>query len=273
MDRNIDEVEFVIFDTETTGLEPQAGDRIVEVAGIKFKGSQKLSEFQTLVNPHRDISSGAFQVNKITADMLSGAPEIKEVMPKFLDFIKDSCLCSYNATFDIEFLNTELKLIGMDLPQDVVIVDILKMAKRLMPGLERYALWFVAQNLGIKTRQDHRALSDAELTLGVFNNLKEKFKAKGISDFRNFSGLFAISSRFLDDINNQKIAKIQEALDLKVRLKIKYLSASGAQVSEREVIPKEIRQEKNRHYLIGYCCLRNDERSFRIDGILHIEIV
>jgi len=57
------------------------------------------------------------------------------------------------------------------------------------------------------------------------------------------------------------------------RLKIKYLSSSGAEVTEREVIPKEIKQENGRRYLVGYCCLRNDERTFRIDGILHLEIL
>jgi len=273
MDKHIDDIEFVIFDTETTGLEPESGDRIVEVAGIRFKGDRQLGVFESLVNPKREISPGAFAVNKITADMLNDAPTIEAVMPEFLDFIRGSCLCSYNAPFDLEFLDNELKIIGGILPPDIVIVDVLKMAKRLLPGLERYALWFVAERLGLKVKQEHRALSDVGLTLGVFNSLKTIFKAKGMSDFLNFSGLFAVNSRFLDNINNHKIAKIQEALGLKVKLKIKYLSSSGANVSEREVIPKEIRQEKNNTYLIGYCCLRKEERSFRIDGILHIEIV
>ena len=74
-------------------------------------------------------------------------------------------------------------------------------------------------------------------------------------------------------MDNQKIAKIQEAMDLKVKLKIKYLSSSNAEVCEREVIPKEIKQENNRSYLVGYCCLKNEERTFRIDGLLHLEIL
>lgn len=93
MDKNLEEVEFTIFDTETTGLEPQSGDRIVEIAGVRLKGKETISTFQSLVNPHRAISEGAFQVNRITQDMLKGAPEADAVLPEFLEFAKGSCLC------------------------------------------------------------------------------------------------------------------------------------------------------------------------------------
>jgi len=272
MHKNIDEVEFTIFDTETTGLEPESGDRIVEIAGIRFKGKKKIAAFETLVNPHRPVSSAAFEVNKITPDMLKGAPETSEALPKFLDFIQDTCLCSYNATFDLEFLKNELKLIGRDFPKNEA-VDILKMSRRIMPALERHSLRFVSQALGIKAAQMHRALSDVELTLDVFNRFNEILKSKGISDFVNFLSLFGINSQSLDDINNQKISEIQEAMNLGVKLKIKYLSSVDASVTERDVIPKQIRQERGKDYLVGFCCLRNQERTFRIDGILHLEIV
>ena len=273
MDKRIDEVEFTLFDTETTGLEPSAGDRIVELAGIRFKGKEKLSTFQTLINPGRPISEAAFNVNHITQDMLNGAPRIEEVLPRFLDFIEGSHLCSYNAGFDLEFLNNELKLVGKNVSESTVVLDILKMARRITPGLERYALWFVAQSLGITVRQKHRALEDVELTLEVFHALKDKLQSKGVSDAAPFLHLFAISPGFLHNVNAQKLAEIQEAIDLGVTLKIKYLSSSGAEVTERQVIPKEIKQENNQQYLVGFCCLRNDERTFRIDNILHLEII
>lgn len=272
MDKNIDEIEFTIFDTETTGLEPESGDKIVEIAAIRFKAKEKLAVFQTLVNPGRPISEAAQMVNNITPEMLKDVPMINMVMPNFLNFIADTCLCSYNASFDLAFLNNELKLIGNN-PLDIAVVDILKMAKRILPGLERYALWFVAEKLGIRTEQKHRALADVELTLEVFNRLKEILKTKSIFDFMNFLSLFGLNSRIFSDINNQKLAKIQQAIDLGVKLKIKYLSSSRAQISERDVIPKEIRQDKGRNYLVGYCCLRQEERTFRVDGILHLQIL
>jgi len=273
MDKNLEEIEFTIFDTETTGLEPESGDRIVEIAGLRFKAKETIETFQALVNPGRQISESAFAVNRITQDMLGDALGMEEVMPKFLNFIQGSLLCSYNAIFDLGFLNNELKIMGKSLPNDIMAIDILKMARRLLPSLERYALWFVAEKLGIKAEQEHRAFADVKLTFQVFNKLKDILYAKGIFDFNNFTSLFGLTSQFLDDINNQKIAKINEAMGLGVKLKIKYISSADAQISERELIPKEIKQDKKNSYLVAHCCLRNEERTFRIDGILHLEIV
>jgi len=190
MPEDIDEVEFTIFDTETTGLYPDAGDRIVELAALRVKGKQRLAVFDVLVNPARPISPGAFAVNKITAEMLKGAPAIDIVMPKFLDFIQGSCLCSYNAGFDLSFLNNELKLIGSPAINNIVVFDVLTMAKRLMPTLPRYALWFVAQKLGVESKQEHRAFSDVEMTWEVFTKLKIICEQKGITGFNSFCDLF-----------------------------------------------------------------------------------
>jgi len=270
---NINQIEFTIFDTETTGLSPQAGDRVVEIAAVRIKGKERLGFFQSLVNPDREICEAAFQVNHIGPEMLVGAPRMKEVVPGFLEFIKGSCLCSYNAAFDMDFLNQELALCGCGSLALFTVIDILKMARRLLPGMERYALWFVADKLGIKTQQQHRALSDVELTLAVFDSLRQALRMKEIVDFDNFSHLFSISQVTLDDLNNRKIAQIQEAMDLGMKIEIKYLSASSAVVSERQVVPKQLRQDKGRAYLVGHCCLRKDERTFRIDSILNIELV
>lgn len=271
MHRSLDEVEFVIFDTETTGLSPESGDRIIELAALRVRGNMRLGVFQSLVNPKRPVSEAAFQVNHISEEMLADAPGIEKVLPDFLEFIRGSCLCSYNAGFDMGFLENELKISGLKFPEGVSVVDILKMSRRLLPGLERYALWFVSGILGIKTQQEHRALSDVEMTLDVFNALKKNLRGKGVFDFGNFLNLFSLPSGQLDDLNAKKASRIQEAIDRKIKLKIKYLAASNALVTEREVLPKEIKQERSRTYLVGYCSLRREERTFRLDGIVSME--
>jgi DNA polymerase III epsilon subunit family exonuclease len=271
--KKLDEVEFTIFDTETTGLDPRCGDRVVEIAGLRFQADRRIATFQMLVDPEMDISPGAFQVNQITREELRGCPRMREVIPQFLDFISGSCLCSYNAPFDLEFLKVELGLAGMALPEEIVVVDILSMARKLLPGQERYALWFVSRQLGITAPQKHRALADVEMTWGVFLKLRLAMEQKGITDFRDFVSLFGVQADFLEDSNNQKVAEIREAIDLGVKLKIRYFSTSSAEISEREVIPRSIKQDKRRLYLVGFCCLRNEERTFRIDGILHLEII
>ncbi|MDP2941474.1 MAG: exonuclease domain-containing protein [Candidatus Omnitrophota bacterium] len=273
MNQHINDVEFVIFDTETTGLEPQSGDRVIEIAALRLKGQDVLSTFETLVDPLRPVSVAAFRVNGISDEMLKTAPKFDEVIPRFLKFIEGACLCSYNAGFDMGFLNNELRLAGSEALQNIAVVDVLKMSRRLLPELERHALWFVAQKLGIQGKQAHRAFSDVEMTLGVFNKLREILESKGAIDFVSFNALFGLNSGFIRDVHNQKIAEIQRAIDQKLTVKIKYLSSSGAEISERQVIPGQIRQEYNHSYLVGYCCLKKEERTFRIDGILHLEVV
>ncbi|MDD5660920.1 MAG: 3'-5' exonuclease [Candidatus Omnitrophica bacterium] len=196
MPENIDEIEITIFDTETTGLKPEEGDRMVELAALKVRAKERIAVFDELINPGRAISAGAFSVNKITPEMLKGVPEIGAVMPKFLDFTKGSCLCSYNAEFDMSFLNNELKLIGLPAINNILVLDVLTMARKLLPGLARYPLWFVAQKLEIRTVQQHRALADVEMTWEVFTKLKALCQEKGIADLASFSNLFAFKPKF-----------------------------------------------------------------------------
>ena len=274
MGKDIRGIEFTIFDVETTGLEPESGERIVEIAAVKVRNKQGLGTFHSLVNPgNRKISPAAFAVNQISQDMLKGAPNISEVMPLFLNFVSGSCLAAYNAPFDFGFLSSESKLINSELPAGLQIVDILIMAKNILPGLERYALESVSKTLGINKIQEHRALSDAQLTVEVFGQLTSILIKKGIVDFEQFVSLFGLNSQLLDNINSSKIARIQQALDLRVGLKIKYLSRQTAELTEREVIPRAIKQERNQTYLVGFCNLRNEERTFRIENILHLEML
>jgi len=190
MPEYVEEIEITIFDTETTGLKPLEGDRIVELAALRFKASQRLAVFDELVNCGRQISPGAFAVNKITPEMLKNAPTIDAVMPRFLDFIKGSYLCSYNAEFDISFLNNELKLIGLPAINNIFVFDLLAIARKLLPGLQRYALCFVADKLEINSVQQHRALADVELSWEVFTRLKSIYQQKGM-DPASFCELFA----------------------------------------------------------------------------------
>ena len=192
---HIDEIEITIFDTETTGLKPEEGDRIVELAALRVKAKEKIAVFDELINPGREISPAAFAVNKITSEMLKDAPRVETVMPKFLDFIKGSCLCSYNAEFDLNFLNNELKLIGLPAVNNIIVFDVLAMARILMPNLARYALWFVAQKLEVKSAQQHRAFSDVEMTWEVFTKLKIICQEKSIADLANFSRFFAFKPK------------------------------------------------------------------------------
>ncbi|MDD5129750.1 MAG: exonuclease domain-containing protein [Candidatus Omnitrophica bacterium] len=272
MTENIEEVEFTIFDTETTGLTAVSGDRIVELAGLRVRGAQRLGEFDVLVNPGRPISAGAFAVNKITPEMLKDAPGIGTVMPKFLEFIQGSCLCSYNAEFDLSFLNSELKLLGASAITGFVVFDVLTMARKLLPGLPRYALWSVAQKLEVKLTQKHRAFADVEMTWEVFSKLKTICQQRGIISFADFAKFFAFNPAAPESSTPGKITLIKQCIQSKGVLKLSYISSQNGQLSLREVIPQEIRQDNKYMYLVAYCCLKKEQRIFRLDNIISFEI-
>ena len=173
---DIKEKEFVIFDVETTGLSPASGDRIIEIAALKINGLRPVEKFYSFIDPERELSFSAFQVNGITEEMLLGAPTSREVLPRFHDFLQGAAIVGHNIRFDLSFLCYELSLIERKLGEDTVVIDTIRMARHLLPHLGRYPLWFVAHSLGIRRTQAHRAMGDVELTYEVFRRLIE---AKG----------------------------------------------------------------------------------------------
>lgn len=280
--KKIDDIDFVIFDLETTGLQARGGDRIIEIAALHYKNGKTCDSFSSLINPRREISAAAYEVNHISQEMVDAAPPAQEVLPKFLEFIKGAakqapcgaCLAGYNVGFDIGFLENELMLLGKGLPAGTAIVDVISMARSLIPAADRYGLSAVSRYLGVNIPQGlHRALSDVELTKGVFSRLISKLKARGIDNFFQFYNLFGINLKLTEDINEQRLYSIQRAIDSGVRLNIRYYSSSTGEVTERQVTPGEIRQEGKFKYLVAYCHLRKDERTFKINAILNLEII
>lgn len=273
MDRQIKDIDFVIFDVETTGLNPGWGDRICEVGAVKFKDSRILKSFSSLINPEIPMPRAAFEVNHISDAMLKKAPLAKEIIPQFLNFIEGSNLVAYNARFDLAFLEKELKLLNLTLPKDILALDVLMMARRMLPELDSHALCFVAQALNFAQAQEHRALSDVEITAQIFRYLLYRIDEAGIKRFGDFFNMFGIHRELIDEMNTYKEAAILRAIDLGARLKIKYFTASTAKLSEREVTPHALKEEGGFKYLVGHCFLRKDNRTFKVDNITAIEML
>jgi len=175
----LDKAAWVIFDVETTGLSPRQGDRICEIAALKLKGPKTVDRFHSLVNPQRPISPGAYRVNHISKEMVADAPTITVILPRFLNFIKGSVLVAYNAPFDLGFIEHELEKKGKTLPS-VPVVDVLSLARRLMPQIGKFPLWYVAKSLGIPFPQRHRALADVQVTAKIFRHFLSLLQDKGV---------------------------------------------------------------------------------------------
>ena len=157
----------VVLDTETTGLNPKLGDRIIEVGCVELL-NRRLSErdFHSYINPEREVELGATRVHGLTREDLAAKPKFAEVAPAFLDYVRGAELIIHNADFDVEFLNMELALAGFPpLEQHVArITDTLASAKELHPG-KKNSLDALCERYFVDNtkRSLHGALADARL--------------------------------------------------------------------------------------------------------------
>lgn len=174
------DIEWVIFDVETTGLFPREGDRIIEIAAVKVKNKEIIDSVDYLINPQRDIPLEAQQVNNITNEMVANAPTAQEILPGIIDFIGGASLVGHNIKFDLEFLCYELSLCGRKLRSATQTLDTLKMARTLLPQMNRHRLSNVAQYFGVQIGETHRALADVKLTVAVLNRLLTVAHQQGI---------------------------------------------------------------------------------------------
>lgn len=158
----LSELEYVVIDTETTGLSPNR-NRIIEIAAIKLKGGQRVATFETLLNPHRRLPGYITELTHITQDMVSSAPDFNKVIDKFLDFIQGCIVVGHNVAFDIRFLDGELQKLGRP-PVLNETIDTIRLACRLNPGFRRPNLDRLAGLLNLPVTTRHRAFADAALT-------------------------------------------------------------------------------------------------------------
>lgn len=160
-------MQMIALDIETTGLNPRE-DKITEIAAIRFDGEKILDSYQTLVNPERPIPSNITQLTHITNDMVRGAPKILEVLDPLAKFVGSDPIIGHNIGFDLSFLYQ-----GNILKKNPVF-DTYELAAVLMPSATRYNLSALGQQLGIQNEEAHRALSDCQTTIHVFNKLIEQ---------------------------------------------------------------------------------------------------
>lgn len=159
----------IVVDTETTGLDPRQGHRIIELAAIELDGRRvSLRRFHRYLNPEREIDAGAVAVHGLTYERLQNEAKFADIAPGFLEFIAGAELIIHNAPFDIGFLNHELGLIGMP-PLQNPVVDTLKIAREMHPG-KKNSLDALCGRYEIDNahRSLHGALLDTELLAEVY---------------------------------------------------------------------------------------------------------
>jgi len=163
----------IVLDTETTGLDPKAGHRIVEIGCVELINHVATdATFHKYINPERDMPEEAFRVHGLSAEFLRDQPVFSEIAEGFLTFIGDSPLVIHNAEFDMGFINAELAKVKLGALDMLRSIDTVRMARKMFPGapanLDALCKRFQIDNSG---RDLHGALLDARLLADVYLEL------------------------------------------------------------------------------------------------------
>lgn len=154
--------KLAVLDTETTGLNPDQGDRIVELGLICFEGGEVTDRWGTLLDPECPLPSDTTRITGIKPEDVQGQPRFRDVVGTFLDKIDGHILVAYNAGFDRLFVVEELGRVGRTLPEGAIWLDPLVFAKEIQRGQGNMKLGTVARRLGVPLAEAHRATADAE---------------------------------------------------------------------------------------------------------------
>jgi DNA polymerase-3 subunit epsilon len=163
----------VILDTETTGLEPSKGHKIIEIGCVEIRNRRRSDKtYHQYINPLREIDDGAFDVHGISNEFLADKPKFKDIAKDFIDYIRDCELIIHNAPFDVAFINAELKELGKEwgrIEEFCKITDTLVMARTLHPGQKNNLNALCGRyDIDNSQRDLHGALLDAQILLDVY---------------------------------------------------------------------------------------------------------
>jgi DNA polymerase-3 subunit epsilon len=179
-DRLLAQLAYTVFDTETTGLEPSAGDEIIQIGAVRIVNRRLLrhESYEQLIDPQRSLPPQSVKIHGITADMLTGQPPIAHVLPIFRAFVADTVLVAHNAAFDMRFL--ELKEASTGIRFDRPVLDTFLLSAALFPAQETHRLEAIAERLGVSVMGRHTAVGDAIVTAEVFLKMLPLLAEKGI---------------------------------------------------------------------------------------------
>jgi DNA polymerase III epsilon subunit family exonuclease len=259
-------VPFAVLDVETTGLNPGLGDAICEIAVLQVCDGEVLREYQSLVDPGRPISPEAYAVNRISSELLRGAPRFYQIAEDVLSCIEGTAVVAHNAPFDLSFLVAALEEHGHPIPDNPV-VDTLALARSCY-GFPRNNLQAIARNLEIFVPREHRALGDVWTTWRVFEFFAQDLQARwGIGTLGELVRLQGGPVFWPEPLPRESLpAVLGKALDENRWLHLRY-RASGGGVSERVVEPLRVGTYRGALYLVARCTLRGEQRTFRVDRI------
>lgn len=275
MDKRPSDVPLVILDTETTGLYPGLGHRVVEIGAIRLEAWQEVGQVSTLLQPGRKMDPKASSVNGISDSSLVGQPTFSDIADDLLALLDGAVLVAHNAEFDAGFLGQELAIHGLKTRGTAVSLPnpwlcTLQLARRHF-HFGRNNLSHIARHLGVRMGRAHRALSDVYMTAEILKRMVrtlQQRRLETVNDLLHAQGqpIFApgLDGLVLPDVVTAALADGRN-------LRLLYLGQSGE--SNREVTPLYPTQHQGVGYLVAYCHLAQDQRTFRLDRIFSAELL
>ncbi|AMD94705.1 PolC-type DNA polymerase III [Leptotrichia sp. oral taxon 847] len=208
-DMGIEEETYVVFDIETTGFDP-FNDKIIEIGAVKMKGKKIIGEFSEFVNPKIPIPEEIVKLTSITDEMVKDAPDIKTILPKFLEFCGDSTVVAHNAKFDVGFIKQ--KSSDQNLEFSPSVVDTLPLARALLTKEQRFGLANLTKYFGITLESHHRAIDDARATAEVFQKFFNMIITKGILTLKDINMNLQPNIQNAEILNTMILVKNQKGL-------------------------------------------------------------
>ena len=267
----LEELEYIVLDFETTGLNPEEGEGICEIGALQIKGRKIIGTFSQLVKPRKPIPSLVSSLTGITDSMVKTAPYFDEIVHDFLGFIGNRPIFAYNVKFDISFLNAELDNCRRQRINNVLI-DILFICRKLFYGqLGKFSLKEVAGFLNIDTSNLHRALADAKIAAEVLQRTAEFLTKRGVDNWDVFLALFS-PLNYYPLWQKDYLALLHSAIKDKSPLYIKYFSYNSLNFLDLEILPLKLEERSGRNYLVGRYLGKNEDRVFNVSRITKLSL-
>ncbi|MBL8182030.1 MAG: hypothetical protein JNL64_10530 [Blastocatellia bacterium] len=194
-DAELADVEFVVFDLETTGAKAPPC-RITEIGAYRVRGGEVLDKFHTLVNPETPIPSFITGLTGIDDKMVADAPLFGDIVHDLLEFIGNSVMVAHNSGFDMRFLNHEIGLVFPNHKLANPCLCTVQLSRRLLPDILNHKLKTVAAHYEIDLTNHHRAAADAFATAHIFVNLLSRARGEGVNDMHGLSKLQSRRSKY-----------------------------------------------------------------------------
>ena len=266
------EIPLAFLDVETTGASADFGHRIIELGIVRVEQGRVVAEYEQLMDPQRRISPGVTALTGISNAMVAGQPTFADQLPNALRLLEGAAVLGHNVRFDLSFLRKEFRRCRLDIVQalqDAPVMDTVRIARRRF-GRGGNALQRLAPRLGVFPTIAHRALADAQTTVGVFDKLMEPvggWQTTLCDAFREQGGpmgLLPVNPR-----ESLLPLELEEAIEQKCPVMMEYLDGSDNR-TQRIVEPLHIRRRGRQLLMIAYCHLRSARRTFKLERIVQM---